>query len=178
MPLPQGVLKHVFPAGKQMPQLRGLKLVGGVSLQRIYDWVAADDQGAGLMSCVDGFVMDRIAQCCPGLTFCRFAGVLMPQRSTVEELRSLPPSLQELHVSGAAFGDHAAVAVAHLTNLNTLVWGRSPLTPAGLQRLTALQGLTQLTMPTCPGTEDPETRIGLMVSLRASNVSWHGDLKC
>ena len=51
---------------------------------------------------------------------------------------------------GTAFKDSAAVAVAQLTSLQSLDWSDSPLTTAGLQKLTALTGLTRLAVAGCP----------------------------
>lgn len=97
------------------------------------------------MLCMSGADVARISACCPGLGYLTLRDVA--GEDVVTGLRGLPAFLQELHVAGDAFGDAATAAVAQLTQLQVLGWGDSPLTPAGLQQLTALQGTTQLQLP-------------------------------
>jgi hypothetical protein len=147
-PLPLGALQHVFPAGRQLPRLRELVLAVDAwdDAELSYEWLP--DQ-----PCVSGADLSRIGACCPGLTSLTLSCVMLSDGSVAQGLAVLPRTLRELRVAGDGFGDGAAAAVAaaQLPQLRGLRWGSSSVTPEGLAKLSALTGLTWLSLPGgCP----------------------------
>lgn len=141
MPLVREAFAHMLPQGRQLPHLRRLWLDGGG------DIYCGPGYGVDTYEppCIFADDMQRIGASCPGLTCLKMTGGVMGG-NTYALLTLLPPSLLELHVEGFAAGDDQAEQIAQLTQLKSLTWGSSPLTPAALQELTALQGLTQLSV--------------------------------
>lgn len=139
-PLPRGAVQHMFPLGRCMPQLRVL-------------WLNCDhDLQEGINIREDGWCLNagdigRIITACPQLERVSLVRDVEPGTS-LDVLQQLPHSISHVSVGGLAFGDPAAAAITKLQDLphlESLVWEHSPdLSDVGLQRLTALTGLTRL----------------------------------
>jgi len=146
MPFESGALQKAI-GSKALPQLRLLRLAAeqrGPSVRPgLHSWDHRDKP-----SCINDHDIRSITKSCPNLKHLVLHGVVGTNVST-GCLQSLS-GLRHLTVSGAAFKDSAAAAVAQIHSLRSLVWGDSPLTVAGLQRLTGLQGLTRLEVVRCP----------------------------
>lgn len=126
--LPAGALSHMFSAGRQLPlQYVSFSCVDG--------------------PCLTGKDLRSLLRGCPKLKSLWLSNCM--QSGSSKALLQLPPSLQCLSVCGKAFGDKAAAVVCQLTQLKELEWGCSRLTDAGLERLTALTGLSRLTFTDC-----------------------------
>jgi hypothetical protein len=135
-PLPRGAVRHMFPAKCSKPQLQVLQLkndfVEPPYDDDTHDWCLGDRDLA------------LMAAACRGLTKLELMRVVRPG-ATAAGLQRLPGSLSSLSVGGLAFGDAAAAAVAHLTQLQSLEWDNAvKLSDVGFQRLTTLTGLTRL----------------------------------
>lgn len=131
--MPSRALQHMLPPGRQMPHLRQLQL------HRCF----ADHNGG-----IDAADIGRIAECCPGLRHLELVDVVH-SAGAVNNLTKLQPCLTSLCVGGGAFKHtSAAAAVTQLTLLKALTWGvpyvEHALPLAGVEKLTALQGLTKL----------------------------------
>jgi hypothetical protein len=133
-PLPATALRHMFPAGKQLPRLQLLEICSEGS------------EDAGLITAAE---LSSLVDACPGLTCLDLTGVLAPDAG-VSALLKLPQQCQHVAVGGQAFCDEAAEVVAQLTQLKSLRWtgafvsGAHSLTHAGLAQLTALHTLDTL----------------------------------
>lgn len=144
MPLERGTLHKVLQ--QKLPQLRLLRLVAEPQPSgppRTYSWDHRDKP-----SCLDGSDMRSIAENCPNLEHLALLGLVGP--SVFSGCLQALPRLQTLCVSGAAFKDSVAAAVAQMTSLKALQWSDGSLTVAGLQRLTVLTALTRLEVARCP----------------------------
>lgn len=131
-PLPDGAPQHMFPEGKEYPQLQVVKLA-------VYYCCYAEMQS--LMSTAD---LGSIIRACPALSSLDISAALQPQ-ADLSPLLQLPPTCCDLTVGGEAFGDNAAPVVAQLTCLTSLSWvGWKGLTDAGLDQLTVLTQLQRL----------------------------------
>jgi hypothetical protein len=143
MLLPAQALRHVLPAGHQLPQLRVLRLRGS-------HMPAATAEAA---ACGDATGICRMAECCPGLQELQLDNVLA--EPTAAACLSQLVSLTGLSIAGRVCSDATAAAVAQLTGLRSLCWEHAyyyavaPGTVSGLQQLTALQGLTYLQLKNC-----------------------------
>lgn len=149
MPFESGALQKAI-GSKALPQLRLLRLAAdqrGPSVRPgLHSWDHRDKP-----SCINDHDMRSIARSCSNLRHLILHGVVGTNVST-GCLQSLT-GLRHLTLSGAAFKDSAAAAVAQIQGLRSLEWGESPLTVAGLQRLTALQSLTRLEIVRCPAVD-------------------------
>jgi hypothetical protein len=122
-PLPEGAVRHMFPAHRQQPQLKFVQL-SYVGITEAY--------------CIDSADLVSIASCCPALQHLDVNCTVQPG-ADVAGLLKLPHSCTSLKVGGAAFSDAAAATVAQLTQLKHLRWWQAKqLTDTGLQQLTAL----------------------------------------
>jgi hypothetical protein len=126
--LPSGTWLHMFPAGRQLSQLKALHL------QEITHKLSDTD-------------FEQLARCATGLTGLTMLKVLDTKVSLdpllqLNELREL--KLWHLH------GDSGARVMAQLTGLRRLCNDDANLSPAGLMRLTALKQLTHLHMHYSP----------------------------
>lgn len=148
-PLPQGALQHMFPAGKQLPQLQVLHIF---SLQNFYseEQLQKTFTGASPPWCVDSKDITRMAETCPGLQELELRHVVKRSMAVgcLADLRLC--SLRTLRLAGAAFKAAAVKPILQLTGLQQLEWTDSPLTDAGLKQLTELTGLTRLRVERCP----------------------------
>lgn len=125
MPVPNGAVQHMFPAGRQMPVLQELRISPRFR--------AGSDEW-----CIDSGDIRRISSCCPRLQGLEIMGSVRPG-ADLSGLLQLPKSCVSLFVGGAAFTDEAASILAQLTQLKHLVWGFShSLTDAGLEQLVRL----------------------------------------
>jgi hypothetical protein len=142
-PLPEGALEHIFPEGRQLPELQLLRLDCRIKTED-----EADDYYQGCMWPDD---VCCIADCCPALQHLQLLRVVRPTADAdwVHSMQQLPLSLSALSLAGSALRHEVAAAVARLTGLQSLVWTDSPIKQAGLQRLTALTGLTRLELARC-----------------------------
>lgn len=94
--------------------------------------------------CVDSKDLASILSCCRGLKVLDLHSVLKPD-ADLSPLLQLPVSCTDLRISGHAFGDAAAPIIVQLQHLRRLSWTDGIwLTDAGLEQLTALQGLQHL----------------------------------
>jgi hypothetical protein len=128
--LPATALQHMFPAGKQLPQL-----------QRLLFHCANRERDEG---CITTAELSSLVRACPGLE-CLSLTCAVAADADISTLLKLPQQCQHLAVGGQAFGDKAAGVVAQMTQLKSLEWAHSPgLTYAGLAQLTALHALDGL----------------------------------
>lgn len=170
MPVERGTLQNVL--ARKLPQLQVLRLVAEpqhTGPRRTYSWDHRDKP-----SCLDGSDMRSIPDNCPGLQHLSLLGVVGPS-VFVGCIQSLS-CLQELCLSGAAFKDQTAAAVAQISSLRSIQWSDSPLTIAGMQRLTALTGLTALEVGRCPAVAGL-AGAGACSSGACSSNSTDGELK-
>jgi hypothetical protein len=132
-PLPQEALQYMFPAGKQMPNIRELQVSAEVySCER-------NDTYAPCVTAVD---IQRISSACPQLKRLSLSYVVAVD--VADSLRSLPRTLRELNIAGHPLGDAAVGAITHLKGLQDLTWLSRTLSSVGLQQLQELSGLTRL----------------------------------
>jgi hypothetical protein len=120
--LPAGTWLHVFPAGRQLPQLQQLQL--SLLSQQLSD-----------------HELSQLVTCCPGLTGLTLL-MALPLRADMQPLLQLP-ALQELelqHVHGKA----TLNVLAQLTGLRKLVGRECSISPRSLMPLTVLRQLTSL----------------------------------
>jgi hypothetical protein len=137
-PIPLHGLEHMLPQGRQLTQLRVLRLQGSEA--------NSHDQ------CLDSYDIQRIAEACPGLTELTLKGVVNWGANLNPLAQHLQHTLESLSVAGPAFGDTAAAAVAQLQHLQRLEWSDSPnLSDAGLLQLTRLENLRWLSIRSCRG---------------------------
>jgi hypothetical protein len=145
MPTECGVLQRVL---LPLPQMRSLRLVAQPQQsgpRRSYSWDSRDKP-----SCLNGSDMRSIVDSCRGLEHLSLLGVVGP--SVFAGCLASLSCLQSLCVSGPAFKDSVAAAVARMTGLKSLQWSDSDtLSVTGLQRLTALTALSYLEVASCPG---------------------------
>jgi hypothetical protein len=144
MPSERGALHKALQ--QKLPQLRLLRLVAEPQPSgppRTYSWDHRDKP-----SCLDGSDMRSIAEHCPNLEHLALREVVGP--SVFSGCIQTLSVLQTLCVSGAAYKDSVSAAVAQMSSLKAVHWSDSPLTVAGLQRLTALTALTRLEVTRCP----------------------------
>lgn len=131
-PLPRTVVQHMFPAGKQLQHLRELALFSDDDLEDSRPFIATAE-------------LKGLACACPALSRLCLAHAVEP--GDMSGFLQLPASCQGLSVSGAAFNDQAAATICQLTQLTSLGWTFSPdLTEAGLDQLTALKQLQELSL--------------------------------
>jgi hypothetical protein len=152
-PLPATAILHMFPAGKQLPQLGNFLLAS-----------ALDDSTGDCITAAD---LHSIIKACPAIKWLDITCVLAAD-ADVSVLLQLPPTCCSLEVGGNAFGDEAAGVIAQLTQLTSLDWIKSPgLTGAGLETLTALQQLQDFEFWGCDrltwGSEDDVIVDGLRI---------------
>lgn len=107
-PLPATALQYMFAAGRQLPQLRVLRLRS--------DERWRNEDAAGWVSTAD---LRSIISACPALWALDVTGV-MQAGTDVSVLLSLPAACRHLCVGGNAFGDEAALTVARMTHLTFL----------------------------------------------------------
>ena len=140
-PLPRGAVRHMFPAKCSKPQLQVLQLKNDFVESPYEDDNYEDDNHDW---CLGDRDLALMAAACRGLTKLELMRVVRPG-ATAAGLQRLPGTLRSLSVGGLGFGDAAAAAVAHLTQLQSLEWDiEVKLSDVGLQRLTTLTGLTRL----------------------------------
>lgn len=134
MPLPQHALRHMFPAGRQLPLLTELFLWGE---EQEVAFVWNDD-------------LPFVFTACRALQGLELVNVINTNDSCIDSLLQLPQSCSRLAVGGRAFDDQSAATLAALTQLTCLLWRFSPeLTNEGLEALTALQRLQLLDVAAC-----------------------------
>jgi hypothetical protein len=145
-PLTRAAVPHMFPAGRQLPQLQQLVLSG-----------AESDCEEALLSigCFTTANLHSIVSACPALRRLDISGVLAIG-SDVSALLQLPSTCASLTLGGISLSPHsvsekAAGVVAQLTQLTFLEWRKCPgkypgLTDAALQLLTALELLQTFRM--------------------------------
>jgi hypothetical protein len=137
---PLGAVQHMFPAGKQLPQLNTLG----------FESLSDAEPGEGYMTAAD---VRSIAAACPALERLGLDNALLRHAET-----GLPvlQSCTSLGVAGLAVGDNAAACIGRLTQLRQLSVRYAPgLTDLGFERLTALQGLTSLVVYKTEGISQP-----------------------
>lgn len=136
--LPPGAAQHMFPAGRQLPQLRCLDFSTNAD-----EWEEC---------CIDAAGLAAIARCCPNLQQLKITGA-WGSDADATALLQLPASCTELEVGGPAFTDAAAAVVAQLTHLQRLSLhdAAAGLTDIGLLGLTSLRGLSSLAVCYCKG---------------------------
>jgi hypothetical protein len=152
-PLPVTAVQHMFPAGKVLPQLQHLELCCG---DRRYNW----QDVPALMTPAE---LCSIIRACPAICSLDIENAMSPfaedsavaSRQQLEDaLLQLPASCCTLSVGGEPFDDAVAAVIAQLSQLTSLYWRFADgLTDAGLERLTALQGLQLLSLQECPNNE-------------------------
>lgn len=140
----QEAVQHMFPAGRQLPQLRRLELrhnaysVNGPELLRIFS------------SCPQLELLD-IACAMQDVSF--DFGLYVPTYIPPVDLSSLlqlPQSCSNLVVGGSAFGVASPAVLAQLTQVSSLSIRESHLlTSDGLRQLTAMRGLKRLVVSEC-----------------------------
>jgi hypothetical protein len=112
-------VQHIFPAGRQLPQLQQLVLSG------------AEEEGLQ-EACITTADLHSIVSACHALRSLDISGVLAAGVD-VSALLQLPSTCASLTLGGSDVGDRAAGVVAQLTQLTALEWTESPkLTDAGL----------------------------------------------
>lgn len=119
-PIPQAAVQHMFPAGRQAPQLQQLVI------KPSRDGCCLDSAGLAAIICT-----------CPGLQHLDIADAVQPS-ADVSALLQLPQSCTYLSVGGEAFGDAAVPMIAQLTQLKVLSWSPRQLTAAGKEQLKAI----------------------------------------
>lgn len=144
--LPLGALQHVFPAGRQLPQLKKLRLSGprpcDSSGQHECATAAAGGKGADggvdwSPHSIGGQDLAHIFSCCPRLESLTLSNEIVQPGADLSALSRLPVSCRELRIGGEAFSHAAAPIIAQLTHLTSLEWSASPgLTECGLSILT------------------------------------------
>lgn len=99
--------------------------------------------------------LKNIVSACPSLCTLDISGCVAAGPGgdgDVSALLQLAGSCSKLVVGGPAFDDAAAAVVCQLTQLTGLEWHNAPsLSDAGLDQLTALQGLYKLFLRKCDG---------------------------
>jgi hypothetical protein len=136
-PMPGGAVQHMFPAGRQLPQLQQLVLECSAP------WYMLQYAKEGFITAAD---LRSIVSACPALRHLDITGVLAAGVD-VSALLQLPSTCASLKLGGRGVGDEAAGVVAQLTQLTALEWSKCPaLTAVGLQLLTALQALETFCM--------------------------------
>lgn len=129
LPLPATAVQHMFPSGKQLPQLQQLLIA-------CYN---EDDDSVGPVTTAE---LRGIISACPALCGLDI-GCVLTEDVDVSVLLQLPATCRSLKVGGKPFGDNAAGVIAQLTQLTRLEWIYAPgLT--GLQPLTSLSALQAL----------------------------------
>jgi len=164
-PLPRGAVRHIFE-DKHLPQLEEL------TISNIWpDGNELEDDDEEW--CLDTSDLVTILMCCRSLTMLCISRVLCARTDSVSllPLRLLPFSCLHLTIGGPAVNDAAAADLAHLHQLRRLWIEHVPrLTDAGLNHLTALGDLYELTVFDCSGLSkelvgDPEPH---SIELRSS----------
>lgn len=127
--LPVGAFQHIFPAGKQFPQLQEVT-ISGLCYTDTKPFMSAAD-----LKC--------ITSACPGLHSLDITAAL--RNDGVTALLELPRTCSSLVLGGEAMGDDAIPVLLQLTQLTSLAWeGSFYLTDSGLDQLTVLTGLQRL----------------------------------
>lgn len=128
--VPADAMQFVFPAGRQLPQLRE------VSIDCFPDWSG---------HCMDGDDLARLISACSNLAALNIRGA-MYEDADISPLLQLPQSCSNLIVGGyQAFDNSAACVVAQLTQLTSLEWHNAVFfTALGWEQLTVLRGLQRL----------------------------------
>jgi hypothetical protein len=141
-PLPAAAVQHIFPPGKQFPQLQQVSIS------------CCDFDGSNSVGPVTAAELRAITSACPALCGIEITCVLAADVD-VSALLQLPATCRSLKVGGQPLGDSAAGVIAQLTQLTDLQWDSAPaLTDAGLQLLTALRGLQTFQMTGNDGLSD------------------------
>jgi hypothetical protein len=142
--------RHVFAAGRVLPQLK--QLVLGVPAA-VLEWVDDADVYGSYVSCVGTCLAEpdvaRIVGCCPGLERLWMAGLV--QRGVDMSLLLQLTALTDLCIGGEVVNNDVASSVlAQLTGLRSLgVYESRSFDDIGLLALTALQQLTRLAVGNC-----------------------------
>lgn len=140
MPITPHSLQHILPQGRQLMQLRVLKLQ------------LEGTDGTSQQQCLDSDNIQHIAESCPCLAELSLKGVVSVGASLEPLVQHLQQSLKSLSVAGPAFDDTAAATVARLQQLQRLEWSDShKLSNAGCLQLAALVNLRWLCIRSCRG---------------------------
>lgn len=142
MPLPEGGVCMMLPAGRTLPHLRELHIDT--------DLDAAWRDEINVYECLHGPDIERIAECMPGL---HTLSLLNTMGAGLHCLSPLQPRLTNLCVGGDMTSNHGMPALAKLTSLRALAVMNTRVTVKGLAQLTALTGLTRLLVTDCPNLE-------------------------
>lgn len=104
---------------------------------------------------MDGADISCISSCCPRLQHLEIRNTVLDSSDDFAGLQQLPETCTVLSVGVGAFSDKAAQVIGQLTQLQCLVWaGSKYLTDLGLEQLTGLLGLEQLTVEKCDLSHD------------------------
>jgi len=150
--MPAGVWPHVFPPDRQLPALQELS----------FEWSGSDEPDPPPAAAPGTADIDCLASCCPGL---RSISISLQPGTQLSALAKAS-GLTRLWVSGLLEqGFESLRALSRLVSLQRLsVYLGGPITPQDLLRLTALTGLTQLsiepnTAPEFEGADDVDVHL-------------------